>query len=160
MKKQKWLPVNDPVMIRRPTNQLAQYTKFVLVAPVSISGPTPPTAGTPGYFMYYHDDNRTATTTDVDSLGIITLKPDFATPANTIITFAQQIVAAPFKGNVCASRNCVPSGGTAGYDAISDRLMHRVNYRNFGTYEAIVGTHTVDANFPAAPANAAFVGLN
>ena len=143
-----------PVMIRRQLTS-TQYTKFFSMAPVSISGPTPPTAGAPGYFMYYHDDNRTATTTDVDSLGIITMKPDFATPANTIIAFAQQIVAAPFKGNVCASRNCVPSGGTAGYDAISDRLMHRVNYRNFGTYEAIVGTHTVDANFPAAPANAA-----
>jgi hypothetical protein len=144
----------NPVMIRRQMTS-TQYTKFISMGPVSISGNTPPSAGTPGYFMYYHDDNRTATTTDVDSLGIITMKPDFVTPANTVINFAQQIVTAAFKANVCASRNCIPSGGASGYDAISDRLMHRINYRNFGTYEAIVGTYTVDANFPATPTNAA-----
>lgn len=124
--------------------------KFISTAPISISGPTPPAAGSPGMFMYYNDDNYTASATDVDSLGIITMQPNFTTPANTVITFAQQLVAAPFKSNVCTSRNCVPSGGSAGYDALSNRFMNRIYYRNFGSYEALVASHTVDANYPGA----------
>lgn len=122
------------------------------VAPVSISGPTAPAAPAAGMFLYYHDDNLTPVTTDVDSVGIINMTPDFTTPANTVISVIAQMPVAAFKGNVCASRACVP-GGSA-YDAISDRFMHRITYRNFGTYEALVANHTVDANYPALPAKA------
>jgi len=122
------------------------------VAPISISGPTAPSSPNTGYFLYYHDDNLTASATDVDTVGIIQMTPDFATPANTTVTIGAQLPVAAFKSGVCASRACVP-GGSA-YDAISDRFMHRVSYRNFGTYEAIVANHTVDANYPALPAKA------
>lgn len=122
------------------------------VAPVSISGPAAPSAPNTGFFMYYHDDNLTASTTDVDSVGLIYMTPDFATPANTTVSIGASMTVAPFKSNVCASRACVP-GGTA-YDAISDRFMHRISYRNFGTHEAIVANHTVDATYPATPAKA------
>ena len=45
------------------------------------------------------------------------------------------------------SRSCIPQPGTSqGLDAISDRLMHRLQYRNFGAYSAIVANHTVDAD--------------
>lgn len=121
-------------------------------APVNISGNTPPAAGNTGLFLYYHDDNLTSTTTDVDSLGVISMTPDFANPSNTKISITDQLVVAPFKSNVCASRSCIPGG--SGYDAISDRLMHRINYRNFGSYEALVANHTVDASYPASPARA------
>lgn len=122
------------------------------LAPVSISGPTAPSNPNTGFFLYYHDDNLTASTADVDSVGIINMTPDFATPANTTVTVGAQMTVAAFKSNVCASRACVPGG--LGYDAISDRFMHRVSYRNFGTHEAIVANHTVDANYPALPAKA------
>ena len=105
----------------------------------------PPPAGTPGMFLYYNDDNLTASTTDVDSVGIITFKVDFANPANTQLVNADQMVVAPFKSQVCPTRNCVPSPSGVGYDAISDRIMNRPYYRNFGTHQAIVLTHTVDA---------------
>ncbi|MGZ5253322.1 MAG: T9SS type A sorting domain-containing protein, partial [Flavitalea sp.] len=39
-------------------------------------------------------------------------------------------------------------GAGAGYDEISDRIMHRIQYRNFGTHESIVLNHTVNANYP------------
>ncbi|MBC7849027.1 MAG: choice-of-anchor J domain-containing protein [Chitinophagaceae bacterium] len=122
------------------------------VAPVSISGPTAPSAPNAGLFLYYHDDNLTGSATDVDSVGVINMTPDFATPANTVVTIAAQIPVAAFKSNVCASRACIPGGNS--YDAISDRFMHRISYRNFGGYEAIVANHTVDANYPAVPARA------
>ena len=129
--------------------------RYISMAPVSISGNTPPSAGSPGMFMYFNDDNFTPSIAgDVDSISILTLQPDFAVPANTALTFLQGLVVAPFKSHVCGgSRNCIPSSGT-GYDALSDRIMNRVYYRNFGTYEALVLNHTVDANYPASPAKA------
>jgi hypothetical protein len=45
------------------------------------------------------------------------------------------------------SRNCIPqSGTTRKLDAIADRLMYRLQYRNFGTHQAMVLNQTVDVN--------------
>ena len=124
------------------------------VGPVNVSGTTPPAAGSPGMFMYFSDDNFTSSTTDVDSVGFISLQPDFATPANSVISFFQQIVVAPFKSGLCNyAVNCIPAPGGQ-YDAVSDRFMHRIYYRNFGTHESIVANHTVDANYPNTPQKA------
>src|SRR5439155_5357167 len=39
---------------------------------------------------------------------------------------------------------CVPQKGTAQMlDSYGDRLMYRLAYRNFGTYESLVANHTV-----------------
>ncbi len=48
---------------------------------------------------------------------------------------------------LCATtRNCVPqSGTTTRLDAIGDRLMFRLAYRNFGTHESVVGNYTVSS---------------
>lgn len=124
------------------------------VAPVSISGSTPPAPASPGLFVYYSDDNWTAAPADVDFLQVITFQPDFTTPANTVIALGNIVNTAPFKSGICNfARNCIPSAG-GGYDAISDRIMNRIYYRNFGSYEALVLNHTVDANFPALPQKA------
>jgi hypothetical protein len=43
------------------------------------------------------------------------------------------------------ARNCIPQPGTTvKLDAISDRLMFRLQYRNFGTHQTLVTNHTVD----------------
>lgn len=154
--KAKMLAGNAVASMQRFRLTSSQYlTKFLSIAPVNISGNTPPAAGSPGLFMYYHDDNRTGVTTDVDSVGFVSLQPDFSDPANTILTWEQSIPVAPFKADICGSRNCVPSGGISGYDAISDRFMNKIYYRNFGSHEAIVATHTVDANYPVLPVRSA-----
>ncbi len=45
------------------------------------------------------------------------------------------------------ARNCIPQPGTTNkLDAISDRLMYRLQYRNFGGYETLVSNHTVDVD--------------
>jgi hypothetical protein len=42
--------------------------------------------------------------------------------------------------------SCIPQRGTAvEVDALADRLMWRLVYRNFGTHEALLMNHTVDA---------------
>src|SRR5439155_8035079 len=43
------------------------------------------------------------------------------------------------------SRGCVPQEGTAArLDAIADRIMYRLAYRNVGDHEALVLNHTVN----------------
>jgi len=54
--------------------------------------------------------------------------------------FRDDIDQPPLAGNPAASCN-------AKLDAIGDRLLHRMQYRNFGTYESLVVTHSVDVNF-------------
>ena len=154
--KAKMLAGNASASLQKFRLTSSEYsTKFQAIAPVNISGNTAPATGSGGLFLYYHDDNRTASTTDVDSVGFVSLKADFSNAANTTLTFEQSITVAAFKGNICATRNCIASGGISGYDAISDRFMNKIYYRNFGTHESIVATHTVDANYPSLPVRSA-----
>jgi hypothetical protein len=73
---------------------------------------------------------------------------DWSNPANSTFTLAGLIPTAAFDSNQCGStRACVPQPGTsAKLDAIADRLMYRLQYRNFGTYETLLGNHTVDVD--------------
>jgi len=50
--------------------------------------------------------------------------------------------------NLCpGNRNCIPqSGTTRRLDAIGDRLMYRLQYRNMGSYQVMVANHSVDVN--------------
>lgn len=115
--------------------------------PVNVIGSTPPLATNPGMFMYYSDDDFTADPNDKDSIGFVLFNPNFAVPANTVLTVqTNSLMTAPFKSSFCGGRNCVPSASGNGYDGLADRIMNRVIYRNFGTYESIVLNYTVDAN--------------
>jgi hypothetical protein len=114
------------------------------LCPVTLAGSALPPAGTPGYFLYYNDDNFTSSPADTDSLGIVSLKVDFNNPAKTVVRIEASLPVQPFRSNVCDSRNCAPSPNGNGYDVISTRIMNRPYYRNFGTYQAIVANHTVD----------------
>jgi len=116
------------------------------MCPVSLLGNTPAPAGTPGMFLYYSDDNFTASSSDVDSVGIITFKVDFENPSNSVADIGASLPVAPFISNFCSDRNCAPSPSGNGYDVIASRFMNRPYYRNFGSYQAIVANHTVDAS--------------
>ncbi len=63
------------------------------------------------------------------------------------------IPIAEFDSNLCdLQRSCLPQplrpDGTQppGLDPISQIIMHRLQYRSFGTYETLVGNFTVDSN--------------
>ncbi len=56
------------------------------------------------------------------------------------------MAAAPFTQICPATLACVPQLGTTNsLDAIGNRLMFRLAYRNFGTHESVVGNYTVSA---------------
>src|SRR6185503_9101661 len=103
-----------------------------------------------------------------DQLRIFDFHVDFAVPANS--TFTERpgsplAVAAFDPIPVPNTRNVVPqpAPATAGsfLDAISDRLMYRLSYRNFGSSETLIANHTVNAaTNPAFRAGVRFYQLN
>jgi hypothetical protein len=112
--------------------------------PADLDGPVP-AAGTPNVFAQMDDD---AYGYSPDQLRLYNFHVDWVTPSNSTFTQSSTLPTAAFDSNMCAgSRNCIPQQGTTRrLDAIADRLMYRLQYRNFGSYQTIVANHTVDAN--------------
>lgn len=77
------------------------------------------------------------------------ITPDFATPVNSTISEVAKIPVMPFDTDLCAAfrERCIdqPAPGS-GLEAISDRLMHRLQLRDFGNDKRAVVNHTVDAD--------------
>jgi hypothetical protein len=117
--------------------------------PADLDGP-PAAAGADGIFLEW--DDSTWLGDPQDTIRLWYFHPDFVTPANSTFGLSGQpnqlITTANIDPNMCAgSRACIPmpTGGES-VDAISDRLMHRLQFRNFGTYQTIVTNITVDAD--------------
>lgn len=119
--------------------------------PSDFDGPPPP-AGEANHFIALaapqFGDPR-------DALRIFDFHADFATARNSTFTERPEspIVTAAFNPTVCASGDCVPQPNTSqALEVLSGRLMPRLQYRNFGTYETLVVSHTVRANTRGAAA--------
>ncbi len=116
--------------------------------PSDWDGSTPPPAGAPNMFMEVDDSAWDPPNIPTDQIQMWRFHVDFATPANSTFTPLAPIVPpdlAPFDGLLCDFASCVPQPGTSQLlDTLSDRLMYRVAYRNFGDHELIVFNHTVD----------------
>jgi hypothetical protein len=118
--------------------------------PANVDGPTLPPPGAPNYFA------EVDTATDippVSAMRIWKFHVDWSNPAastfglnglpNSVTPVAD--FARPNCVNYTAG--CVPQKGESfQLDPIGDRLMARLVYRNFGTHEAMVLTHTVVAS--------------
>ncbi|PWU02424.1 MAG: hypothetical protein C5B51_20775 [Terriglobia bacterium] len=104
--------------------------------PSDLDGPTPPPAGSPGYFLNFFD---------TANLHMFKLTPNFAVPANSTFVGPINIPVTAFTGS-CGGfgGSCVPQTGTSTkLDSLGDRMMYRLAYTNFGTYESMVVNHDV-----------------
>ena len=103
----------------------------------------PPPSGTPNYYAQFDDD---AWGYSPDQLQVWEFRVNWANPTSSTFTKRAALATAPFDSNMCGySRNCVrQAGSSARLDAIADRLMYRLQYRNFGSYQTLVTNHTVD----------------
>ena len=126
--------------------QPATYQKFErsgnFMLPSDMDGSSSPPSGAPNYFYTMKTGNI---------LEIWEFYVDFTTPSNSTFTLAQTLTASPFNYGLCGfSFDCIPQPETPQkLDAISDWPMWRLQYRNFGTHETLVGNFTVDvADFP------------
>lgn len=114
--------------------------------PADVSGPTLPPAGTP--VPWVGMDNPSVPQNELEMLE---LEVDWGTPANSTLTRLADVPVAQFDGNVCFfNRSCIPQPNTnVRVDGFADAMMFRLPYRNFGTSQSIVCTHTVDVgDFP------------
>jgi subtilase family serine protease len=112
--------------------------------PADLDGPPPP-ADSPGYFMQVDDD---AWGYAPDELQLWRFHVDWTNASASFFSRGALLPTAPFDSNLCDySRTCLPQPSTtARLDAMADRLMYRLQYRNFGTHESLVVNHTVDAD--------------
>jgi hypothetical protein len=105
--------------------------------PSDLDGATLPPAGAPGHFVEI--GNNTTSLNEFD------FHVDFVTPANSTFTGPHVITVPSFTllcgggGGACIHQ---PSPGSL-LDALGDRLMHRLAYRNFGDHESMVVGHSV-----------------
>jgi hypothetical protein len=131
--------------------------------PADLDGPPPP-VGTPNYMMCMtadeYDDPQG------DALRLFEFHADFLNPANS--TFAERLESPmttagfnPVMPCGASERDCIsqppPAGANSRLDALSDRLMHRLQYRNFGSNESLVVNHTVNVGGASAGTSRAAV---
>ena len=122
---------------------------FSGILPADFDGVNQPPFDSPGYFAEW-DDSRWIG--PQDALRLWKFQIDWSNPdAATFGTGGNPNWVIPtldVDPYMCGlARNCIPQPGTSNrLDAISDRLMHRLQYRNFGGYETLVSNHTVDEN--------------
>jgi len=112
--------------------------------PPDLDGPTPPPTGADPPFLEMDDDGWGY---PQDQLEVWEFHADWTTPANSTFTHVTDVPTAPFDSNLCNYELCVPQAGTTvKLDPIADRLMYRLQYRNFGSYQTLVTDQNVDAN--------------
>jgi hypothetical protein len=108
-------------------------TSYGGVLPSDLDGSTAPPAGSPNFMLNF----------GTNSLNLWKFHVDWATPANSSLAGPTNIAVAAFSP-ACGGSNCIPqSGSRTKLDSLADRLMYRLAYRNFGTYESLVVNHSV-----------------
>ncbi len=112
--------------------------------PSDLDGLRPPPAGSPNYFVQFDDD---AWGYPQDQLELWEFQVDWTNPPASTFTGPTLLNTAPFDSNMCFYLNCIPQPGTAQkLDTLSQFMMYRLQYRNFGTHETLVVNHTVDVD--------------
>ncbi len=101
--------------------------------PADADGTLPP-ENEPAYFAYKSDPNQ---------LVIYKMNIDWANPTASTFGIDQSILVAFYSSNISG----IPQPGTTRkLDPITDRLMFRLQYRNFGSHASMVTNHTVNVS--------------
>ncbi len=116
--------------------------------PAQLEGSTAPPAGAPCPFAEVDDDSWGW---PHDQFSVWLFHADWTNPANSTFGLSGNpndvLQTAPFTSYFCGVAGCIPQPGTSqGLDELSDRLMFRLQYRNFGDHQSLVTCHTVNAD--------------
>ncbi|MDQ3253418.1 MAG: hypothetical protein M3R15_05850 [Acidobacteriota bacterium] len=113
------------------------------VLPSDADGLNPPLAGAPNVFSYFIANEFGDAS---DGLRLFDFHADFGTPANSTFTERAEspVAVAAFDPRTPPGRANIEQPGGTPLDSISDRLMHRLQYRNFGTHQSLIVNHTVN----------------
>lgn len=105
--------------------------------PADCDGNFPP-LGTPNYFISITDDN---TYWPTDGLKIYEFHVDWDDPTNSTFTNSLLLDVAAFNSTFSQG---IEQPNNQNLATLSDRLMYRVQYKNFGGHESMVLNHTVN----------------
>lgn len=114
-------------------------TQFGLL-PSDLDGAAP-TSAVPNYFARIDISS--------DQLEIWEFNVDWSNPGSSSFTQVDVLSTLSFDEDMCSAfrERCIPQPNTSTLlEAISDRLMHRLQYRDFGSHQVLMANHTVDAN--------------
>ena len=101
--------------------------------PSDLDGSIAPASGEPDFFLNF----------GTNVLNLFKFHADFATPSNSTFTGPTVLSVASFS-QACGGGACVPQASTRQQlDSLGDRLMYRLAYRNFSTYDSLVVNHSV-----------------
>lgn len=118
---------------------------FAGALPADLDGPAPP-AGSPALFVESDDDSLGW---PQDQLEIWSFHADWTTTSNSYFAHTTDVATAAFDSNLCnySQSKCIDQPGTSvKLDPVADKMMYRLQYRNFGGYQTLVLNHSVDAN--------------
>ncbi len=105
-----------------------------------------PRLGTPNYFVQFDDDAWGYASQD--QLQIWGFSVDWSDPASSTFTQVAAPATAPFDLQICPTfrGQCIDQpDGAPKLEDLADRLMYRLQYRNFGDHQTLAVNHTVDA---------------
>ncbi|GAC1540107.1 MAG: hypothetical protein NVS2B4_19750 [Ramlibacter sp.] len=117
------------------TQQCVQLsTSYGGLLPADLDGSVAPPAGAPGIFM----------ARGASSLYRWLMAVNWANPSATTFSGTPTSIPVASYAAACSGGTCIPQAGvTQKLDSLADRLMFRLAYRNFGTYDSVVATHSV-----------------
>lgn len=114
--------------------------------PSDMDGTSPPSAGSPNYVVRF----------GTNQLQLYKFHVDWNNPANSTFTgpvaisvaaFTQSCIS--FSRGACIPQPVVTGQTTPDLESLADRLMNRFAYRNYGTNESLVVTHTIGGDSAA-----------
>lgn len=141
---------NPPQCFRETSTGNAIYLSHSLI-PGDVEGTTPPPSGRDEFFVSIQNPVNDGVTTTTNSFNLWDFHVDWAHPSNSTFTQTSQSVAPYTPGcyNALSPARtlCVPESTTSvsltHIDSVGDRFMPRFSYRNFGSYESFVISHTI-----------------
>ncbi|HET7857305.1 MAG TPA: hypothetical protein VFL41_12690, partial [Gaiellaceae bacterium] len=107
--------------------------------PADVDGPTAPPQGAAIPLVMSRDG------APQDELEVWNATVDWSAPSLSVVPEGE-LATARFNSNLCGfSWNCIPQPDTTvRLEPLSDRLMHRLAYRNFGPWQSMVVNQSVD----------------
>ncbi|MCP4361422.1 MAG: hypothetical protein GY796_25710 [Chloroflexi bacterium] len=124
---------------------------FQALTPSDLDGYTLPPAGSPNYIMRHRDDevhNGSPNLTE-DYLEIWEFDVDWTTSGNSTFTKVADLPIAEIDSDLCGLTSffCFPQQGSGTtLDPLREVIMWRLQYRNFGSHEALVGNLVTDVD--------------
>ena len=122
--------------------------------PADVEGTTPPPAGRDEFLTAIENPVLGGGAVTSNTINLWDFHVDWTIPANSTLT-ESSLVEAPYQPGCYttgapANTICVPEPSTAStgnsIDSVGDRFMPRMSYRNFGSYESFLVSHTVQAS--------------